>query len=265
MNLSGNGINQTFKTGMEPKAPYYYVTASLDLTGLAYGTYYFNFDNDFAYASDPNYHKFVSIDENVMLSEVTVYTNPPLETDSTVVFRVGGAANTVGAPVQIDWAAPAGYGPVAPPGYSGSMLSAEELNAGSVNYFGHEGGHFPYFTDNEMKEDLSNAYRFLAITLEPAEDATKNAASVSPAAPAAAAAPPAPEDLLSRLAARVKAVRYPKSLTLSGQPSSELTARSKGATQRKITRRVPRSLPAGPGVIDQGRVTVILKVYPKDQ
>jgi hypothetical protein len=252
MNLSANGINQTFKTGTEPKSPYYYLTASLDLAGLAYGTYYFNFDNDFAYASDPTYRKFVSVDENVVLSEVTVYTNPPLETESGVVFHIGGAANTNGAPVKVDWAAPAGYGPVSPPGYSGAFLSVAELNEGSVNYFGHEGGHFPYYTDNEMKEDLSNAYRYLAVTLEPAEDVAK---SVAPAAAKVVSAPA--QDLFSRLAERAKSVRYPRVLTMA--------ARSHAASQKKMTRRVPRALPGGPSVIDQGRLTVILKVYPKDQ
>lgn len=219
MNLGANGMNQTFKTGTEPKAPYYYITASLDLSGCTNGTYYFNEENSLAYANDPNFNKFIVVNENVIISEVMVYTNPALVLNEEVkecAFTIGGAANHSTSPVVVPWAAPAGSPPGVPPAFSGESLTADELNAGPVNYFGHEGGHFPYFY-NGVADDPSSEYRFLAITID-------------------------------------------SDLQFAGL-NEKLVARSK----RRARARGLRSLPSGPVVVDEGRVTVVLKLYPKEQ
>jgi len=237
MNLNANGLNKTFKTGTEAKAPYYYLTGSLDLSGCSLGTYYFNSDNDFSYANDPIYRRFISVDENVVLSEVTVYSNPPLAVEGEIdlLVRIGGAANTTTSPVVVNWAAPAGNAPVLPPGYSGAPLTVAQVNSGSVNYYGHEGGHFPYYTDDSSAEDLSEGYRFLAITLEEDEG---------------------------------KAVDEPdqKALLQEGKSLSDLIGRARLSAQPKRKGKGPfRQFPSGNSVISEGRVTVVLKVYPKDQ
>jgi hypothetical protein len=219
MNLGANGMNQTFKTGIEPKAPYYYITASLDLAGCTNGTYYFNQENSLAYANDPNFSKFIIVNENVVISEVTVYTNPAVVLEDEVnecSFTIGGAANHSTSPVIVPWAAPAGTAPGVPPAFAGESLTAEELNAGSINYFGHEGGHFPYFYDGSG-DDPSSEYRFLAITID-------------------------------------------SDLDYAGL-NEKLVARSR----RRARARGLRSLPSGPAVVAEGRVSVVLKVYPKDQ
>lgn len=212
-------MNQTFKTGTEPKAPYYYITASLDLTGCTNGTYYFNAENSLSYANDPNFSKFIIVNENVVISEVAVYTNPALVLNEEVkecAFTIGGAANHSTSPVVVPWAAPAETPPGVPPAFSGEALTADQLNAGSVNYFGHEGGHFPYFY-NGVADDPSHDYRFLAITID-------------------------------------------SDLQFTGL-NEKLLARSK----RRARARGLRSLPSGPVVVEEGRVSVVLKVYPKEQ
>ena len=239
MNLNANGLNKAFKTGTEPKAPYYYLTGSLDLSGCPLGTYYFNLDNDFSYANDPVYRRFISVDENVVLSEVTVYSNPPLVVEGEVdlMVRIGGAANTTTSPVVVNWAAPAGNAPVLPPGYSAGPLTIEQVNSGSVNYYGHEGGHFPYYTDDSSAEDLSDGYRFLAISIE------EDDRSVALDAPDQKAA-----------------------VLMEGKSLSDLIGRARASVQPKRKGKGPfRQFPSGNSVISEGRVTVLLKVYPKDQ
>lgn len=162
-----NGLNRVFRNGIAPAAPYYYIQASLDLSGRSAGTYYFNYDNNYAYATAPDYKNFVLVDDNVILSEVLVYSSPDLvATGPSVLLTVGGAAST-STPVVVPWAAPAGEAPVAPPDFVGGPLTVSQVNAGAVNYFGHEGGHFPYFLNRATPpvEDLSTGYRYLALTV----------------------------------------------------------------------------------------------------
>lgn len=175
MNLGANGMNKTFWAGPKPAPPYFYVMAHLDLAGKAEGTYYFNYDNNFTYATQttPEYTKFIPIDQNLLISEVTVYSNPPLVLEDELIpvtLTIGGAANTTGGPVVVPWAAPAGEAPVPPPGFVGGPLTVDEVNAGSINYFGHEGGHFPYYLNLAQNPDLSNAYKYLAVTISSEQD-----------------------------------------------------------------------------------------------
>jgi hypothetical protein len=133
-----------------------------------------------------------------------------------VQITIGGAVNNTTSPVVVPWAAPAGSGPESPPNFVGGPLTVDEINAGPVNYFGHEGGHFPYFENNSVP-DLSTGYKWLAITIS--------------------------NNNIQNL----------------GLPQRRLTR-----YQRQLSRR-PRALPVGESVIEQGVVTVVLKLYPKQQ
>jgi hypothetical protein len=210
MSLSGLESNKVFKTGSLPAPPYYYVSASLDLTGAVYGgTYYFNFDNNYEYASVRDYSNYVVADENVIISEVVVYTNQDVvAVDSeNLDIAIGGAAHpSVGGGVQIKWAAPSGNAP----GMGGNFTESD-LNAGSVHLFGHEGGHHPYDQPN------SNTYKFLALQIVGVDNENPEAPRV-----------------LSR-------------------------------AERRKAKLQGRALPAGLQAIEEGKITVVLKLYPKFQ
>ena len=150
--LSGIGSNKTFKTGVLPGAPYYYISAHLDLSNVvvpAQGeiTYYFNKDNSLGYLLTPlsagvgydEYHKFHLIDSNSVIGEVVVYSNPDLVLGSGILpgngieFRVGGALDTVSPVLSGDeWAGQTGF--------ASGPVNIADINTGSVCYFGHEGG-----------------------------------------------------------------------------------------------------------------------------
>jgi len=161
--LSGIGNNKTFKTGLDQSPPYYYVSAHLDLGGVIVPsggiTYYFNKDNNVGYlltALTPgigyeDYHKFHMIDENAVIGEVVIFSNPDLVEGTVTVgreikFRIGGAETTTD-PVL----APDTWGGVT--GFSPGLVGVSDVNTGSICYFGHEGG--------GVAEDK----KFLAITI----------------------------------------------------------------------------------------------------
>lgn len=221
-----NELSKAARFGPDPRLPYQTVTASLDLAGKSDGTYYFNLDNDFSYASVRDYNRFLQFDENMIISEVLVYSNPdviPVDPEDSPVFLIGGAENPLNAPVSVPWAAPAGSPPVAPPGFIDEVLTVADINGGAVNYFGHEGGHFPYF-ENGGTPDPSNKYKYLAVTINPT-GRSRAAASAAPV-----------EEL---------------------QPTRRM--------HRRVRQSRPRALPSGPVSVEQGRISVVLKVYPKTQ
>lgn len=158
MDFSGFGINKAFKSGQEPDKPYYYINASLDLAGRAEGTYYFNADNNFEYALNRDYNKYIIIDENMIISEITVFANNDLvevDSENSPDFWIGGAPNpSLGGQVVVPWAAPTGSA-----SGLGALMSVSDINSGSVHLFGHEGGHLPYSS--------SQNYKYLAITINP--------------------------------------------------------------------------------------------------
>lgn len=214
MDLSGIGINKAFKTNLPSAAPYYYITASLDLTGLPLGSYYLNYDNNLSYANVRDYSNYVTIDDNLVISEVVVYSDPEITQLAPVVsFLIGGSKGPVGYnPVAVPWAGAAGLPAATPPYWSWSYLVADDINSGAVNYFGHEGGHYPYYYDLNGDPDNSNSYKYLTL------DITNTLVTSS----------------------LPNVVRAPRSL------------------YRGV-------LPIGPPAILEGRITVVLKVYPKFQ
>lgn len=159
MDFSGFGINKAFKSGQEPDKPYYYINASLDLAGRAEGTYYFNADNNFEYALNRDYNKYIIIDENMIISEITVFANNDLievDSEDSPIFWIGGAPiPSSGIQVQVPWAAPSGS-----LSGIGAVMSVSDINSGSVHLFGHEGGNLPY-------SPSSQNYKYLAITINP--------------------------------------------------------------------------------------------------
>jgi hypothetical protein len=210
-NLSGSEYNKTFKAGEGSAPPYYYISASLDLANAVDGgTYYFNYDNNYDYASLREYNKYIVVDENVLIDEVVVYANNDLvpmseDPENVVNIWIGGAAHpSVGGGVQVLWAAPAGDAPGVGNGFTHS-----EINAGSVHLYGHEGGHHPYGVPD------SDTYKFLALEVNPSRGLSE-------------------PRVMSR------------------------------ADKRRI-RANGRSLPVGPVVLSEGKVTVVLKVFPKFQ
>jgi hypothetical protein len=225
MDLSGFGINKVFKTNLPPAAPYYYITGSLDLTGLTYGNYYFNLDNNFLYGSHRDYSRYLTLGDNLIISEVVVYSDPSillLNEDAPVSFLIGGSSGPFGSMDPIDtrsvvvpWAGMAGLPAAVPPEFSWSPLSVDDINLGAVNYFGHEGGHFPYYTNLNGDPDTSNRYRYLTLTISEGVE----------------------------------------SVSSSSEPS---TSRKR----KKLSRGI---LPVGDSLFHDGRITVSLKVYPKFQ
>jgi hypothetical protein len=183
MDFSGFGNNKTFKAGGDPLPPYYFLSASLNLAGAVDGgTYYFNLDNSLEYAFDRDYSRFVIVDETSLISEVIVFAEDdlvPVDPDGEVDLLIGGAdrLDTVEPWVKVPWAAPLQSAPVPPPGFVGDVVSIDEVNAGVVNYYGHEGGHFPYFVDQDDNPDLSQRYKYLAVTINPGSLLARQAAA----------------------------------------------------------------------------------------
>ena len=272
MNFSGFGINKAFKTGIDPKKPYYYITASLDLSGAVFGgTYYFNQDNNFTYSVVRDYAQYVVIDENSIIGEVAVYANSELisstyaqDEEKDIYLSIGGAKST-SDPVSVYWAAPAGFGPytiedLPGPFYNGYPLTLDEVNAGPVNYFGHEGGHFPYDRDNEYKVDSSKKYKFLAVTIS---DESPDFPVLQTPAPNADGVVIIDESKTQSTSSEPVVVS--KAPTQKKSVLSEMLKQKKQIAQVREKKRLYRGLPLGNEAIAAGKLTVVLKVYPKAQ
>ena len=161
--LSGIGSNKTFKTSLAPNAPYYYISTHLDLSGVVVPsegiTYYFNKDNNLGYMLTSltpgigyeDYHKFHMIDENAVIGEVVIFSNPDLVEGTVTVgkeikFRIGGAETTTDPVLAPDtWGGITGFFP--------GLVGVSDVNTGSICYFGHEGG------------GLAEDKKFLAVTI----------------------------------------------------------------------------------------------------
>lgn len=142
--LSGSESNKVFGSSAVLEAPYYYIDAYLDLSQVVLPlsgetTLYFNKDNNFNYL-DPlqsaSYAGFYSIESNVVIGEVVVYSNPGLaSTVTNLRFNVGGAPDTTGLNgVSETWGGKTGY--------TAGLLQLEDINTGSICYYGHEGANF---------------------------------------------------------------------------------------------------------------------------
>lgn len=174
--LSGIGSNLTFTNGVPPQAPYYYITAHLDLTDVKLPatqtqrlTYYFNKDNNLSYLDStvsPNYHNFHMISSNAVIGDVVLYSNSDLVEGSGapgngVGYEVGGAdldetklQPEVANPVVALWSGPTGY--------TKGQVNTDDINTGVICFYGHEGGHDP-----DVHDDDVDTYRYLALTLKP--------------------------------------------------------------------------------------------------
>jgi hypothetical protein len=160
MNFTGGQDNKAFRTDVPPQAPYYYISAYLDLKGLHTGQqietdpyiFYFNRENNFnyldrrLYPSPDNYGGFYMIDENSIIGEVTVYANPSIIYEGDIddlKFEVGGvykpsiALDESLSPADLlisqsmdVWGGPTGYVP--------GQITVDELENGQVCYYGRE-------------------------------------------------------------------------------------------------------------------------------
>jgi hypothetical protein len=257
--LSGIGSNLTFTNGIPPKAPYYYVTAHLDLSGVYLGdneslTYYFNKDNNLSYLDSlvtPNYHNFHLIDSNAVIGDVVLYSNPDLVLgeNAALLFDVGGAVfdPDVVQPALVDPVSALWGGST---GFSSGSVTAADINTGVICYYGHEGGHDPA----EHKSDV-NDHRYLAVTIkydgdllakkveDEKADASKSADSLES----------------SRAAQRKKdAVRQ----LLSGGKINVDSHEVLGALQSQKNRKKRLRTILNPD-ITSGSLYVVVKVYPK--
>jgi len=98
-NLSGIGDNKTYRGSLPPREPYYYIRANLDLSGQSANdkVYYFNRDNSFAYTDArkfayPNpdsYPGYYMIEDNAVIGEVAVYSNPDIQTSDINTVALG--------------------------------------------------------------------------------------------------------------------------------------------------------------------------------
>lgn len=143
--ISGFEENQTFKTGILPDKAYYYITTSLDLSGLEIPqdgiTLYFNYENSFDYQKTlmvigkgyPNYYKFIKVPQKSVISEVVLYSNPTIDGATSLTYRVGGAIDTDSPVEPIDtWGGSMGNSP--------NAVSQTEINNGATCYFGKGSG-----------------------------------------------------------------------------------------------------------------------------
>lgn len=174
--VQNNQTHRVYRSNLAPRKPYYYVTASLDVSGMRAGdTLYFNADNDIAYLQDPFYTNFVTLNENCIIGDVLVRTDPPvlLRNDlpfSTIPFAPEllcalGGAESLTSEVVLPYAAPFGFGARAPPQFAGSPLSLGQLNQNPVNYFGHTAARFPYGVTNAGVPDTRTNLNYLAFTV----------------------------------------------------------------------------------------------------
>ena len=164
-------INKIFKVYTSSQPPYYYIVASLDLTGaISGGTYYFNKENNLAYLDRLDYDKFYILDKNAIVDEVSVYAYPEVKATNLNVygpiFLIGGAEDSFSETV-LPYAAPSGYGPILPPGFSGAPLTVAQLNEGSVNIFGHVAAKFPYGVTNFGIPDPRTDLKYLSVSVLP--------------------------------------------------------------------------------------------------
>lgn len=167
--FDNNFANRTARSNLQPERPYYYVNANLDLSGMVNGdTLYFNRDNSTAYLNDRFYNRFITIDENCIIGDVLIRTEPYIqtfaETANGPLFTIGGA-ETIETPVVVPYAASSGFGPKIPPQFSGASLRTNQMNTNPNNYFGHTAARFPYGQDNSGNPNTNTKYKFLAITL----------------------------------------------------------------------------------------------------
>lgn len=140
--LSGIESNKVSRSAIVPGAPYYYINASLDISLLAVEagssvTLYFNKDNNYDYLDTilgQTYTGFYPLEDNSVIGEVVVYSNPDVvPAVSGMLFNVGGAASLT-TPVIDTWGGKTGY--------SAGLLDADDINSGSICYYGHEGANF---------------------------------------------------------------------------------------------------------------------------
>lgn len=143
-NLSGIGDNKTYRGSLPPREPYYYIRANLDLSGQSANdkVYYFNRDNSFAYADArkfayPNpdsYPGYYMIEDNAVIGEVAVYSNPDLvqsDAEGQWEYEVGGLYRPSSGSASIDvWGGPTGN--------SAGSLSADQIAEGQTCYYGSE-------------------------------------------------------------------------------------------------------------------------------
>lgn len=160
MNFGGGNDNRTFRTGALQKDPYYYINASIDLTGLHTGAivetdpyiFYFNKENNFNYLNSnlyPNvdeYGNYHIITEHDVIGEVTVYVNPSVIYEGLLddlIFEIGGvykpsialrqdlspADLSIAHSVDV-WGGPTGNVP--------GPLTVQEVEDAQVCYYGRE-------------------------------------------------------------------------------------------------------------------------------
>lgn len=139
--LSGVWANRPFRTGIRPGNPYYYITASLDLSGLQIPqngvTLYFNYENSLDYQKTfrvaglgyTNYYDFIRVPQASVISEVVLSSNPSVDGETSLTYRVGGAVDT-DSPVEPEdtWAGPTGN--------TAGTVSQSEINHGATCYYG---------------------------------------------------------------------------------------------------------------------------------
>lgn len=256
MNFSGGADNRAFRTGAEPGAPYYYISAWLNLVGLHTGAitetdpyiFYFNRENNFNYlnsALHPNideYGGYYPIDTDSVIGEVTVYTNPSIIYEGNILdlnFEVGGvykpsiALDQTLSPADLllahsmdVWGGPTGYVP--------GSITVAELEDGQVCYYGREPEDPQLNPENDAGLEFGSR-RYLALKFVPIQ-----IGNASSDAPAQRSARPIP---------RTYRPRKP----VSRNPIQPLK-------QRVVDRQV--RVVADP-LIEVGKFHVVVKVYPK--
>lgn len=260
MSLNGGQDNKTFRSGVSPEQPYYYISAYLNLAGLHTGSsqetdpyiFYFNKENNFnyldrrLYPTPEDYGKFYTIDENAVIGEVTVYANPSIIYEGDIddlKFEVGGVYRPAIAldqsinPADLStaqsmdvWGGPTGNVP--------GEITVDELENAQVCFYGREPAD-PQPNPSNVDNLEFGSRRFLALRFVPLNRALKDA-----------------DDAAEAHVARKSARAIPKIYRHKIVKKNPFQPMKQGVVNRQV-RYIAEPL------IEVGMVHVVVKVFPK--
>jgi hypothetical protein len=236
--MSGTNSNKVFSTDLQSKQPYYYITAHLNLDGAEVGAlpnnyvYFFNVENNFNYLNPAlypdgpdSYPGFYPIDDQSIIGEVVVYSNPDLtytydgRTMEDLDFFIGGAylpsiSESVVEPLDV-WGGPTGNTP--------GPIQGNLIQTAQVCRYGKEPQNpAPYGTANQTR-------KFLALNIRQYSRGVSGGSDQ------------APETVLGKIKSVYK------------------TIQSRGKAPKRIRSFLTED------ALDSGILYVIVKIYPKFQ
>ena len=132
---------------------------------------------------------------------------------------------------------------------NGYPLTADDISMCPVNYFGHDGGHFPYNLDptsSPFTANSSKSYKYLAVTI-------LNTLPSNPVLPVGGSSNSSEND-----------PSLDEDTVVIVEQSREVRQRAALLEERQ-RKGVSKGLPSGLKAVNSGQLTVVLKIYPKAQ